>query len=142
MENKYYEADVQDINIGDIVYTKLRSGELIQCNINEGYEIDELGYWFYKFLDRADIEELGWDYEGKTTELWFKIPDVDMQPFNLIYRSFMLSYNLADYRCQIVGYEWTDCRSMNNNEGEVLFLGAIKNYNKLKTVMKWVGIKK
>lgn len=93
-----------------------------------------------KFLDQQDIEELGWNYSGRTTELWFKIPDVDIQPFNLTYRSFMLSYSLDDYRCQIAGYEWTDCRSMNNNEGEVLFLGKVKNYNQLKQIMEWITI--
>lgn len=31
-------------------------------------------------------------------------------------------------------------KDFNNNEGETLFIGYIKNYNELKTLMKQVGI--
>ncbi len=89
-----------------------------------------------KYLDQQDIEELGWTYTGKSTELWFGIPKTNVQPFNLTYRSFRLSYNLTDYRCYIIGYEYSNYVG----EDEPLFLGKIKNYNELKQVMKFLNI--
>lgn len=91
-----------------------------------------------KYLDQSDIEELGWVYTGRTTELWFGMPDINIQPFNLTYRSLRLSYNLLDHRLLIWGYEYSNYKP--DNEEETLFLGNIKNYNELKKLMEQLGI--
>ena len=90
-----------------------------------------------KYLDQADIEELGWEYSGKTTEHWFTMVKT-IQPFNLTYRSFRLSYNFDDHRLAIWGFEYAT--PGNTADEETLFLGNVINYNELKTVMKMLGI--
>lgn len=89
-----------------------------------------------EILTKTSIEKLGWIYTGRTTELWFGIKDVDIQPFRLTYRSFRLSYNLTDRRLQITGYEYDEYKG----EEEVLFLGKIEFYEELEVLMEWIGI--
>ena len=90
-------------------------------------------------LTKEGIEKLGWIYTGRTTELWFGIDNVDIQPFNLTYRSFRLSYNLTDKRLQIVGFEYTGYSP--KYVEEVLFLGKIEWHEDLEVLMGWIGIK-
>ena len=88
-----------------------------------------------KYLDREDIEELGWKYSGKTQDLHFKLVRT-IQPFNLNYRSFRLQYNLDDHRLTILGFEYDNF----GPDEEVLFLGKCNNFNELQNIIGKIGL--
>ena len=77
-----------------------------------------------KFLDRKDIEELGWED--------FKIhTDKDL-----------FGYSLGDY----ILYLWNDCdvqivTTSVNTIASTLYFGKIRNFNELETLMKQLKIK-
>ena len=153
LDNKFYTPELEEFHVG--FRYEGRYAKYANINFDEGKcTVGEWSEWTptqygnldwnlyteqrVKYLDREDIEELGWLYDGRTTELWFTIPDTFVQPFNLLYRAFKLSYNINDNRCMIIGYEWATYKD--SNEGETLFFGRIKNYNELKTLMKQIEI--
>ena len=148
-KNKYYTPSVEEFHVGFRYEHYHKDCDCwLFCIYNTIYdqrgnnEIDELNIHLerVKHLDQQDIEELGWTYTGKTTELWFGIPEANVQPFISTYRSFRLSYNLTDHRLMILGYEYENYKDSTDNGGEFLFLGKIKNYNELKQVMKFLNI--
>ena len=147
MNTEYYIPKIEDFHDG------FRHELLVDDNYEEavfckGYggvdcALDIIDYYLeqgevrVKYLDQQDIEELGWTYTGKTTELWFGIPKTYVQPFNITYRSFRLSYNIIDRRCRIIGFEWEDYKSLGEIE-EDLFIGKVNNYNELFKIMEQV----
>jgi hypothetical protein len=90
-----------------------------------------------KYLDREDIESLGWEYDNNGE------PYPEREPYELP-TSFDLDTQLEDGICYIlylysdktVWIEWIkDCAGMG-----YIFKGTIKNKSELKTVLKQLGI--
>jgi hypothetical protein len=155
--DKYYKVDVDQVSRSSRIFREIFVGglddndftekELISgyqqvypgCFINykklvDRLEVDPDGF-YHKYLDRDDIEELGWEYHGKTQDLHFKLVK-EIQPFNLTYRSFRLQYSLEDHMLRIIGFEYNSF----GPEEEVLFSGTCNNYNELKFIMKRIGL--
>lgn len=155
--NKYYTPELEEFHVGfryesktKIVYTgnkKDHEGEWKKQEANErilntlydkvyrGINYTAYSYFRVKYLDRDDIEKLGWEYSGKTQDLQFKLVK-EIQPFNLTYRSFRLQYSLEDHRLRVIGFEYDGF----GPDEEVLFLGICNNYNELKFIMKRIGL--
>lgn len=87
------------------------------------------------YVNKDQIEKLGWEYSGKTQDLFFKLVK-ETQPLSLTYRSFRLQYGLDDKRLRITGYEYDNF----GPDEEVLFLGKVETVPELKTIMKQIGI--
>lgn len=92
-------------------------------------------------ITKEDIEELGWEYSGQTTEEWYDMP-ITIQPFNLTYRHLKLSYGRfkgkGDGRVRIIGYEYSP-----KSDEEELFIGKLISNNpkeELKVIMQQIGI--
>ena len=100
-----------------------------------------------KYLDKEDIEELGWIPCGEGAVQWYDlIPEYSVQLGNLSYRKFHLTYQRdrmqkkeRDILCRIIGYEYNRDKYQSQDEKE-LFQGQIKNYNELKRIMKQLNI--
>ena len=121
MENKYYTPEISEFYVG-FKYEYFNSA--CQCWLESSYEtmydqkskpLDELHMEVtrVKYLDKEDIESLGWTKSNKN---FFTISKyILLQGFN---------YNL-----EIMTYE-----------GDVFFRGIIKNKSELKKLMKQLGI--
>lgn len=126
---RYEQASPQDLN------TWIKHTLHITTNIHDLLMYINIRV---KYLDQSDIEELGWQFTGKTTELWFGIPKMNIQPFNLTYRSVKLGYDLNDHRLMLLGYEYENYSPENSQK--TLFLGKVNNYNELEKIMTHLQI--
>lgn len=140
-DNKYYTPSIEEFHVGFRYESgnkavKGTSTEWTKSIIEEPWEIESLFEEVrVKYLDQEDIEELGWEYSGKTQHSWFYLVKT-IQPYNLTYRSFKLSYNYESHRLMIWAYEYDNF----SPEEETLFLGECKNYNQLQDLMKMIGM--
>lgn len=100
----------------------------------------EIGGLRVKFLDKDDIEELGWGYKGKH---WFYLQD-EYYEINVDYfTSFYLhKHNSSDTGRG--GYTIIESTPGGYSlEGDVYkFDGELRNYNELKFIMERTGIRK
>lgn len=141
--SKYYTPELEEFHVGfryeflldPYIYQTWNKVTCSQNKVIHHLFEDEPSSFRVKALDRDDIEELGWEYAGRTQDLQFTLVKV-IQPFNLTYRSFRLQYSLEDHRLRIIGFEYDRF----GPEEEVLFLGICNNYNELKFIMKRIGI--
>jgi hypothetical protein len=131
MENKYYTPEIEEFHVG-FEYEIKEYGELF---LKEKYKLDGSyknvesdlmpllfdGDIRVKYLDKEDIESLGWKHIGS---LWFK---------------HTFGYKLRKWKGQSLDiFE----ESMIDTEDDLLiFRGDIKNKSELKKLMSQLGIK-
>lgn len=139
MDNKYYTPELGEIT------TSIRH-EVAYIGTNdwykhEGLATDPLAQYRVKYLDRQDIEELGWEYKG---DHWYYKGDVcyRIEKENAEYgymEYYWLHTRLDDPTTVsiVVGNE----NGYTLEGGPYLFDGQIKNFNELKTLMKWLNFK-
>lgn len=133
-ENKYYVPIIEEFCVGFEFYVDI-NGEKFKNTFGEVYselwqinELIEIGSAYVKYLDKEDIEVLGWKSSGNENELysikWIENP-TDRK--NAIWLK-----KFGENRLQIIDsrHEWHVS----------LFYGTIKNKSELKRLMKQLGI--
>lgn len=140
MENKYYTPKIESFHIGFRYEEELKNTnwhklikptedtwEFVKMEFDTSKSISKItqkikqGKIRVKSLDHDDIKEAGWE-ESKTS-----------------FSPGRQYYNLGDYECFLedgivyIYREWAD-------DGQNLFVGSIKNYNKLLEVMDMIGV--
>lgn len=152
MENKYYKPEIEDLNIGQEIWiTNLDNYAKVHDNLPCKGIITELTdyptvwvktaknsrYEIYpymieiKYLDKEDIESLGWKFTGKSIDTWFIMEgSFDMGSWTA-YKA-ILHYGFHDQRLVI---DIDDC-----GDSYTLFCGKCNNVSELKKLMKQIGI--
>lgn len=134
MENKYYTPEIEEFHVGfECEFIGDRRTNWIKCvidwmNINFITTFRELAENKYrvKYLDREDIEELGFEYAGENSN----------NPNALYYfGKHSIIHNKINNRCVIT--MWDE----NRPADYAAFVGAIKNKSELKKLMVQLGIK-
>lgn len=92
-----------------------------------------------KYLDREDIESLGWIYSGTTIDNWYKlVKDCERSLSNFMNRSFRIQHDFRTNQGIVIhAYEY------NNFSGseETLYRGLCKNKSELKKLMQQLNLK-
>lgn len=132
-QSKYYTPEIEEFHIG---FRYLDEGGSQVCDGDDlcGYILDDYEhkpddfYYRVKYLDRDDIEELGWSlttYQHKGETRYYMMYDESM-------------YYLILFKGNKISIEYQDRDVL---EAELdLFNGVCKNYSQLKTIMTQVGI--
>lgn len=141
MSAKYYKAEEKEVKLSDRIYYKDKAGNYSLDEIEGGWAIDESGPWWYKVLDREDIEELGWDlnknYHVCEQEYSITIDDYSWYGLNL---SCGADEGVKYIEIEKYTIDGKLVSSLTNTQ--TLFKGNIRNYNDLKFIMERVGINK
>jgi hypothetical protein len=138
MKNKYYTPELEEFHVGFEYETTdiMDNGEWgWRKQVFEGEEMrtwftDELnkGQHRVKYLDREDIESLGWEEDKSNSE-----PDrLNLEFIKNEYTYGIVLYNIM----QVVIYKYKY-----KFKEEILFEGKIKNKSELKRLMKQLNIK-
>jgi hypothetical protein len=126
--NRYYTPEIEEFHVG--FEYKLKGEDSIRVlstNCTVDTELSEV-----KYLDKEDIESLGWEYNGgKMIEGYqdrFHIIEENKQ-FNLVY-----TFNINQIRIDV------ECLNMFEESMNYLFVGIIKNKSELIKILKQIGI--
>lgn len=138
-DKKYYTPTIEEFHVGFEFETKYilfsRNGEWMKCifSVNELWFWDEYEHDAYKtefrvkYLDREDIESLGWFYKQTTDSGLDYFWDDKTQKHSIIH-----SY--------ITGWTVITVRDDARKEDYTSFAGYVKNKSELKRLMKQLGI--
>jgi hypothetical protein len=136
-ENKYYTPKIEEFYAG-FEYERCDDGysyfkdiypRAIDTNKLENY----LPYFRVKYLDREDIESLGWVHTGKSIDDWFKWGNkVRLESGHSI--SFKMHYGYHDQKLTINGDD--------GGSETCFFEGYVKNKSEFKKVMEQLTINK
>lgn len=134
MKNKYYTPDISEFHVGfeyemECLYETdtFPKYEWAEATVEIDEDLKELNRLLnsneirVKYLDKEDIEELGWEYH-----------ELNNQYYSDELRSYSLIYNTSSKFTRIE--EWED------GIGGVLFEGYLKNKSELKQIMRMVKI--
>ena len=143
-ETKYYTPDIEEVHIGfrleekqDSLYAERR--KWIVREIKYPHDIQRVSVALkqplmdgkhvrVKYLDRADIEELGWEYKDKMLAREVHI--------------FNKTAAVGEVRMEFTYKNGLSIQYFNDHFGNYryMFMGNVKNYNELKKIMKMLGI--
>lgn len=149
MEDKYYTPKIEEFHVGfECERVNIENAQWGKWVIKDIEELSECPSYLsieghldaefirVKYLDKEDIESLGFTFIGKTIDNWF-ILNTDFKLGGLTYRHITLRYG-EDNLLVVFGNEYESEKTVND---EVLFRGYIKNKNELKKLMKQLNIK-
>lgn len=146
-QNKYYVPEIEEFYIG-FEYEWMRYGEgatewtksiLTMENGPVGdYDAWRGNDYRVKYLDREDIESLGWKFIGKTIDNWYELvidrPAVMSTHTN---RRYVLQHDFRTNQGVVVkAYDYS---SGDTGEHDI-YRGACKNKSELKILMKQLNI--
>jgi hypothetical protein len=137
-EDKYYTPKIEELHVGfEIQLQNIENAQWGTYEIVSGDNISELyteniDWLRVKFLDREDIESLGWKYTGKSIDVWF-VMEGDFNMGSWTSYKVTLQYGLQDHRVRVNMYD-------TGVEGPNSFLGVVKNKSELKKLMEMIGI--
>lgn len=150
-KDKYYTPGVEELYVGFRLEGRYR---IIQES-DAGYYAGEWVEWepfIYpeccgnifteyrvKYLDREDIESLGWGDYKKSICDWYYIKGFFTLKNELKYMAFRLLHCHDRNTIKITGFEY-EHQVAEETEYEDLFNGECKNYNELKYIMEKLGI--
>jgi hypothetical protein len=86
-----------------------------------------------KYLDKEDIESLGFILKHKSIDLWFEKPGITLREDGYHLKNIKLNYGIHDQKLKIV-FDYT------SGETQVHFEGKIKNKSEFKKILKQLGI--
>jgi hypothetical protein len=95
--------------------------------------IVERGAIRVKYLDREDIESLGFKFSGKSIDIWF-VKEGSFEIGGWTSYQINLQYGLDDKRLCIY--------AVDSDETYPLFKGTVKNKSELKRILKMLNILK
>lgn len=150
MKDKYYTPAIEEFHVG-FEYEELINDDML--SIRSDNHIDDI-YWCkiklsdnyisfselpskikyeqirVKYLDKEDIESLGFIYKGKTVDLWFEKEGTFLINTWTSYK-IIIHYGI-DHRLYV--------EAQDTGNEECLFQGEIKNKSELKTLLKQLNI--
>lgn len=138
MESKYYTPTIEEFHVGfEFEYLNSTNNTWYNQIFNRGIGFENnpsIDKCRVKYLDKKDIESLGWKFTGKSIDIWFKKEGM----FFAVsgghkFTAYKLQYGLHDNRLKVEAFFGEE------SEG-VLFEGIIKNKSELKKLMKQLGI--
>ena len=144
MKNKYYTPTIEEFCIG-FEYEELSnvgSWYKTQFGDNNGEYNNELSecYWNIthdkirvKYLDKEDIESLGFKLKGKSIDLWFEKEGIYLRDDGYHLNNIKLQYGLHDNNLKIT-FNYVA------GEEQIHFEGKIKNKTELKKLLKQLEI--
>jgi hypothetical protein len=158
LENKYYTPEISEFHVG-FEYEEKSSGlwtpqiynefsPIINQEIINEHDDREDTIELYlkceavrvKYLDREDIESLGWVHEGTTVDDWYQLrflERIDMALSNHGNRSFRMQHDFRTNQGVIItGYEFDDW----SGDETTMYRGSCKNKSELKRLLKQLGI--
>ena len=140
MENKYYTPKIEELHVGmycewlqdpaNEIYIPVElTANMLSLTLNTtGWNFERLNVpgsisYRVKYLDREDIESLGWVHTGRSIDDWFKWEErVRLESGHYI--SFKMHYGYHDQKLTING---------DDGGGESCFFeGYVKNKSELK----------
>lgn len=143
MENKYYTPDLEDIHIGyeceifekDLYAKKewekiVADADTLASGCSECYyqDIKQIKLRT-KYLDKQDIESLGWKLNGKLFEITLSND----------YETFL--YKLKHIKNEnVIKITLTYTSSKENFKNSVCYVGTCSSINELRTIMKLIQI--
>jgi len=132
-KNKYYTPKIEEFHIGFEYEFKHKSGEWETMLINNLTDLDDTLDWDFpegkvrvKYLDKEDIESLGWELEFYTLSEGNKIEILRLKSF------IITSYSVLDSKGLTI-----DISSSGLNR---IFRGKVKNKSEFKKLMLQLGI--
>lgn len=134
ISKKFYVPDISEFHVGFEYEIKTSSGIWISTAANNLSAIRDIIETFeekdirVKYLDKEDIESLGWEFEKE---------DVRLSILNFKLRNFKLSYDLFEedkYNLILSISEHVSTTS------QFRFISPIKNKSELKKLMKQLNI--
>ena len=148
---KYYTPKIEELYVGfecehtsNMTAFKIDDTDRIyKENLNQAdlcnylnWEIEEGGLEKFirvKYLDREDIESLGFILKGKSIDLWFQREGIYLRYDGHHLKNIMLQYGTHDQRLRIT-FLYT------SGEEQIHFEGKIKNKSELKKLVKQLEI--
>jgi hypothetical protein len=162
-QNKYFTPDISELHVGYEYYTEWKDGTLRKIIIDEYIDRNGDGdlpqaFWglsngicggssvhpvMTKYLDREDIESLGWENYRKLTDWSGKNDKPNQVAFDM--QNMMAAY---DYDSHILAITVKDPTRSNDGKTEVYdypknarwFRGECKSINELRMIMKMLKI--
>jgi hypothetical protein len=131
--NKYYIPNLEEFHVGfryeflsdPCIYGTWRKVTCTKDKVIHHLLETEPSSFRVKFLDRDDIEELGWDFESD---------DSFIQTYFITCGGNIYQLTKSDKSIKIIN------KGLIKENNVTLFFGQLKNYNKLKDIMDIVGI--
>lgn len=152
-KNKYYTPEIEEFHVG-FEYEVFQKGTPYDPSILTTFPVNEEDTWnkytfpdpFFgyrvdillqkqtvrtKYLDREDIESLGWRYKSKATDIWFeKEGSFDM--FGWTTYKATLHYGLHDKKLTIF--------VLDGIEEHILYRGRCNNKSELRRILNQLNI--
>jgi len=126
--SKYYTPEKEEFYVGFECEILNGFGEWKHIPIEISHftlnEVENLKEWRVKYLDRADIESLGFEFQGGNDYYWL--------------RYFNGEYILSQ-ATEVLKEEIYFNLTIEKN-GDFYFQGTIKNKSELKKILKWIGV--
>jgi hypothetical protein len=138
MESKYYTPEIEEFHVG-FEYEILNDPrtdngwdkEVVDENSTLKYFNGEHADYRVKYLDREDIESLGWLHTGKWIDDWFKWEQpVRLESGHRV--KFIMHYGYHDHKLTIKGDD--------GGSETCFFEGYVNNKSEFKKVMKQLTI--
>lgn len=136
MENLYYTPSIEEFHVGfeyelQVDIWNGLTGERMWSLVQMDHLDRPTSPSRVKYLDREDIENLGWKYIGKAVDVWFeKEGSFDMGSWNTY--KIKMHYGLNDHRLSVIAYDTGDEYR--------IFSGIIKNKSEFKKLMQQLNI--
>jgi hypothetical protein len=159
MENKYYTPSIEEFRVG-FIYEQVSINPQEDITVSDefkyeqhtfpdpfvGYRLDRLNLnnIRVKYLDKQDIESLGWEFNYLGKDDWFK-GNIVVVPYNEIDYPFELWFKLDKYW---LGFYNAIYKIVILEKGDdflngqtIRFSGNCPSINELKYIQKLLGIK-
>jgi len=150
MENKYYTLDEEDLRIG-LEYESLedeQSGEWSTYTIRNLFDLEDLAIYErngsgnrrIKYLDRSDIEELGWTFKVEFNRKYTyggKYPTTQEYEYGDVWRDAeagWIVFNIEDYTVKITTID--PGLTQDGPKNSVKFCGKVRNKSELRRILK------
>lgn len=131
----YFAVDGKIVKVPDYVCTEEDwAGKEFSLSNSKEQDIEKLleeGRLRVEYLDRKDIESLGFKFSGKAIDMWF-VKEGSFEIGGWTFYQINLQYDLDDKRLCIY--------VVDSDETYPLFKGTVKNKFELKRVLKMLNI--
>lgn len=151
-DNKYYTPSIEEFHVGfecEILNTdkwelKIITSCFIQT-IDKIFRNPSMGVWpgiRVKYLDKEDIESLGFKFTGKAVDDWFELEKKVRLSSGHWFNKFRLQHDRDNsFKTEIKDHNYNiKIYGIGVDLEDVLFEGVIKNKSELKCLLKQLGI--
>ena len=133
--SKYYTPEIEDFHVGFEYEVNTGDKWIPEIQLDGYIHNKKLENIRVKYLDKEDVESLGWFYTGRSTDLWFnKVGLSDSASGAHKFTEYKLHFGTHDHVLKINAY-------FGNQDEGCLFEGVIHNKSELRKLMKQLKIK-